>query len=459
MCPEPFDIFSVSADELLTALKSHPQAYTTLFHSIWRFKEGKDLSNVTETRFLEYNSLIRRAKQLCIFGELIEPLIIAKYHCLFTEKEAELAAVDCPLLRIESFVNLYREESAILVKFFPSDTTKKLKVLMKNDLILPFSTNFLQNHFSLLMDKFGVDSGYPKIVLELAGIANIESLFKDSFRSFVTAEVVEILTNGKGDFKTVECIFSLKKTLEDVIRDQFENESGYLDIVRDSFEESLNKPSINASKMIAEYLHAVLSCRTVLPHQAALDKLNNAIAIFRFIHSKDTFENSYKKDLCDRLIYSQIHSMDFENLVISQLKELCGASYTLKLESMFQDIEVSRDISKAFADVHSTPFHIKILNAHHWPLTPFRSEATLPSAVTNYQKTFEKYYHQTYPNRKLLWDDSRSTCTIIAPYPKVRVDVRGNIIECRFLCFRETKNFYCYYHRLLSCVCYRQIRE
>ena len=66
---------------------------------------------------------------------------------------------------------------------------------------------------------------------------------------------------------------------------------------------------------------------------------------------KDMFEAFYKKDLAKRLLLGKSASVDAEKLMLSKLKHECGAQFTLKLEGMFKDIEVSKDISAAFRQV------------------------------------------------------------------------------------------------------------
>ena len=63
---------------------------------------------------------------------------------------------------------------------------------------------------------------------------------------------------------------------------------------------------------------------------------------------KDVFEAFYKKDLAKRLLFSKSASIDAEKSMISKLKEECGSQFTNKLEGMFNDMEISKDIMDAF---------------------------------------------------------------------------------------------------------------
>lgn len=75
------------------------------------------------------------------------------------------------------------------------------------------------------------------------------------------------------------------------------------------------------------------------------------MVLFRFIHGKDVFEAFYKKDLAKRLLVGKSASVDAEKSMLSKLKQECGGGFTSKLEGMFKDMELSKDINIAFKQV------------------------------------------------------------------------------------------------------------
>lgn len=79
------------------------------------------------------------------------------------------------------------------------------------------------------------------------------------------------------------------------------------------------------------------------------------MVLFRFIHGKDVFEAFYKKDLAKRLLVGKSASVDAEKSMLSKLKQECGGVFTLKLEGMFKDMELSKDIMNAFDQVRLAP--------------------------------------------------------------------------------------------------------
>ena len=66
------------------------------------------------------------------------------------------------------------------------------------------------------------------------------------------------------------------------------------------------------------------------------------------------FEAFYKKDLAKRLLVGKSASVDAEKSMLSKLKQECGAAFTSKLEGMFKDMELSKDVLVHFKQVEET---------------------------------------------------------------------------------------------------------
>ena len=66
------------------------------------------------------------------------------------------------------------------------------------------------------------------------------------------------------------------------------------------------------------------------------------------LQGKDVFEAFYKKDLAKRLLLGRSASTDAEKNMITKLKTECGSQFTNKLEGMFKDTDLSRDIMMSF---------------------------------------------------------------------------------------------------------------
>lgn len=111
------------------------------------------------------------------------------------------------------------------------------------------------------------------------------------------------------------------------------------------------------------------------------------MVVFKYIEDKDVFQKFYSKMLAKRLVQHMSASDDAEASMISKLKHACGFEYTSKLQRMFQDIGVSKDLNEQFRKhlVNSNEpldvdFSIQVLSSGSWP---FQQSFTfqLPSEV------------------------------------------------------------------------------
>jgi cullin 1 len=78
------------------------------------------------------------------------------------------------------------------------------------------------------------------------------------------------------------------------------------------------------------------------------DTLSQVMIVFTYIEDKDVFQKFYSKWLAKRLVTQASASDDAEATMISKLKTACGFEYTSKLQRMFLDVGVSKDLNEVF---------------------------------------------------------------------------------------------------------------
>lgn len=72
------------------------------------------------------------------------------------------------------------------------------------------------------------------------------------------------------------------------------------------------------------------------------------MTVFKFVEDKDVFQKFYSKNLAKRLVNGVSISDDAEAGMISKLKDACGFEFTNKLQRMFTDMSISKDLNEAF---------------------------------------------------------------------------------------------------------------
>jgi cullin 1 len=132
--------------------------------------------------------------------------------------------------------------------------------------------------------------------------------------------------------------------------------------------------------------------------------------VFKYIEDKDVFQKFYSKMLAKRLVLHMSASDDAEASMISKLKQACGFEYTSKLQRMFQDVGVSKDLNEAFkkhlnssvTDPLDIDFSVQVLSSGSWPFQQ-SSPFTLPAELERSFNRFTSFYSSQHSGRKLIW--------------------------------------------------------
>ena len=192
----------------------------------------------------------------------------------------------------------------------------------------------------------------------------------------------------------VDELLEFKEKLDHFLNECFRNNEKFSNTLKDSFEyfinQRANKPAeliglniiiiiiflfiyLNEFFRLAKAVDARLRTGNKEATEEELEKiLDKLLILFRFIHGKDVFEAFYKKDLAKRLLVGKSASVDAEKSMLLKLKQglidnlfvylffsklniiyfvECGNVFTSKLEGMFKDMELSKDIMTAFEQV------------------------------------------------------------------------------------------------------------
>uniref|UniRef100_A0A673BCL5 Cullin family profile domain-containing protein n=1 Tax=Sphaeramia orbicularis TaxID=375764 RepID=A0A673BCL5_9TELE len=163
---------------------------------------------------------------------------------------------------------------------------------------------------------------------------------------------------------------------------------------------------------------------------------------------KDVFEAFYKKDLAKRLLVGKSASVDAEKSMLSKLKHECGAAFTSKLEGMFKDMELSKDIMiqfKQYMQNQSEPSNIEltvnILTMGYWPsYTPM--EVHLPPEMVKLQEVFKLFYLGKHSGRKLQWQPTLGHAVLKAEFKEGKKEVQVSLFQTLvLLMFNEGEEF------------------
>lgn len=147
------------------------------------------------------------------------------------------------------------------------------------------------------------------------------------------------------------------------------------------------------------------------------------------------FEAFYKKDLSKRLLLDKSASVDAEKSMISKLKAECGSAFTAKLEGMFKDVELSKDVMATFRDSPQAlalesdiELSVHVLTQGYWPTYP-PVEVRLPHEILHLQEVFNSYYTNKHNGRRLQWHPYLGHCILKANFPRGRKELVVSLLQ------------------------------
>lgn len=134
----------------------------------------------------------------------------------------------------------------------------------------------------------------------------------------------------KKQFKCVEDILAFKKRTEELIAKVFqlkEDSDPFRHGLKEAYEYFLNEDSNQIAEYLAKFLDLHLkksSGQTGITDEKIESIIKEVIQVFRFVKSKDVFEEFYARGLCRRLLLKKSASFEAEKSMISKLKTECG---------------------------------------------------------------------------------------------------------------------------------------
>ncbi|KAK6634540.1 Cullin-1 [Polyplax serrata] len=246
----------------------------------------------------------------------------------------------------------------------------------------------------------------------------------------------------------VNTILEVHKKYNALVLTAFNNDSGFVAALDKACGRFINSNSVtrqgNSSskcpELLAKYCDLLLKKSSKNPEEAELeDTLNQLMVVFKYIEDKDVFQKFYSKMLAKRLVQHMSASDDAEASMISKLKQACGFEYTSKLQRMFQDIGVSKDLNEQFKKhlINSNEpididFSIQVLSSGSWPLQQCFI-FSLPSELERSIHRFTTFYGSQHSGRKLNWLYNMSKGEIVTNCFKHRYTLQASTFQMAVL--------------------------
>jgi cullin 3 len=228
---------------------------------------------------------------------------------------------------------------------------------------------------------------------------------------------------ARSPVRFVQQLLDLKGTFDHIVEYCFRADKVSAKKLRESFEFCVNQ-SRQCATFLSDHVNDLLKNALKESSEAEADsKLDKFVVMFRFLHDKDLFENSYKAALSKRLLSGKSISDDLERSMIGKMKAECGTTYVTSLEGMFTDMQLSKDVVDGFKQAEeakklpsSVKLEMNLLTAGFWPI-PSTPPCRLPPVVTECVEVFNNYYLQKFERRKIVWITHAGSAELRATFP------------------------------------------
>jgi len=217
----------------------------------------------------------------------------------------------------------------------------------------------------------------------------------------------------------VETILKVFKKYNELVVGAFRSDSGFVAALDKACRRFINdnavcKAAKSASKspeLLARFTDLLLKKSSKNPEENEMEQtLADIMVVFKYIEDKDVFQTFYSKMLAKRLIHGTSASEEMEGVMIGKLKSTCGYEYTSKLQRMFTDMSLSRDLLDRFKSYTEqkgldlgVDFTVLVLATGSWPLQPPSTNFSVPKELQTCEGLFQKFYQAQHSGRKLNW--------------------------------------------------------
>ncbi|XP_066924143.1 cullin-4B-like [Clytia hemisphaerica] len=380
-------------------------------------------------------SLLRMLADLQMYQDVFEERFLQATDLLYSaEGQRFMGEVDVPNY-LKHVDKRLKEESDRLLHYLDIGTRKPLILCVENQLISKHITNILNKGFESLMDTNS--SEHLNVMYALfSRVKDGQDKLCEYFGGYVKVKGLSIVQDVEKDKTMVQELLDFKEKLDNFIEGAFKKNEKFVSAMKDSFEVFINKRQNKPAELIAKFVDVKLKAGNKEASEEELEmRLDKIMILFRFIHGKDVFEAFYKKDLAKRLLLGKSASVDAEKSMLSKLKQECGSAFTSKLEGMFKDMELSKDIMNTFkqhissqGDAPNIDLNVNILTMGYWPTyTPI--EVNLPNEMVRLQEIFKTFYLSKHSGRKLQWQATLGSCGVKAVFEKSNHELHVSLFQ------------------------------
>lgn len=421
----------------LQLFRKYLSSYSEVEHKtvtgLLRMIERERLGEAVDRTLL--NHLLKMFTALGIYSESFEkPFLECTSEFYAAEGMKYMQQSDVPDYLKHVEIRLHEEHERCLL-YLDVSTRKPLIATAERQLLERHISAILDKGFTMLMDGHRTED-LQRMYSLFSRVNALESL-RQALAMYIRRTGHGIVMDEEKDKDMVSSLLEFKASLDTIWEQSFSKNDAFCNTIKDAFEYLINLRQNRPAELIAKFLDEKLRAGNKGTSEEELEgTLDKVLVLFRFIQGKDVFEAFYKKDLAKRLLLGKSASIDAEKSMISKLKTECGSQFTNKLEGMFKDIELSKEINESFKQSSQArtklpsgiEMSVHVLTTGYWPTYP-PMDVRLPHELNVYQDIFKEFYLSKYSGRRLMWQNSLGHCVLKAEFPKGKKELAVSLFQ------------------------------
>ncbi|XP_009890453.1 PREDICTED: cullin-4A [Charadrius vociferus] len=393
-------------------------------------------------------SLLSMLSDLQVYKESFEQRFLEETNCLYAAEGQRLMQEREVPEYLHHVNKRLEEEGDRVITYLDHSTQKPLIACVEKQLLGEHLSAILQKGLDNLLDENRI-SDLTQMYQLFSRVKGGQQILLQHWSEYIKNFGTTIVVNPEKDKDMVQELLDFKDKVDHIIEVCFQKNEKFINLMKESFETFINKRPNKPAELIAKYVDSKLRAGNKEATDEELERiLDKIMIIFRFIHGKDVFEAFYKKDLAKRLLVGKSASVDAEKSMLSKLKHECGAAFTSKLEGMFKDMELSKDVMVQFkqymqnqSDPGNIDLTVNILTMGYWPTyTPM--EVHLNSEMIKLQEVFKTFYLGKHSGRKLQWQTTLGHAVLKAEFKEGKKEFQVSLFQTLvLLMFNEGDEF------------------
>ncbi|NXT58119.1 CUL4A protein, partial [Pluvianellus socialis] len=383
-----------------------------------------------------------------VYKESFEQRFLEETNCLYAAEGQRLMQEREVPEYLHHVNKRLEEEGDRVITYLDHSTQKPLIACVEKQLLGEHLSAILQKGLDNLLDENRI-SDLTQTYQLFSRVKGGQQILLQHWSEYIKNFGTTIVVNPEKDKDMVQELLDFKDKVDHIIEVCFQKNEKFVNLMKESFETFINKRPNKPAELIAKYVDSKLRAGNKEATDEELERiLDKIMIIFRFIHGKDVFEAFYKKDLAKRLLVGKSASVDAEKSMLSKLKHECGAAFTSKLEGMFKDMELSKDVMVQFkqymqnqSDPGNIDLTVNILTMGYWPTyTPM--EVHLNSEMIKLQEVFKTFYLGKHSGRKLQWQTTLGHAVLKAEFKEGKKEFQVSLFQTLvLLMFNEGDEF------------------